>query len=118
MKALKPRAAPVGRNAFELLEPGRPEGVTHILTLSELTDAVKTKKPRRNRGRPHGVPTARRQPSALELLEPDHESPLTSFAESGQSDQKGFPTGLPTVASEPQTARSGVVIACGSAAAN
>jgi hypothetical protein len=68
-KALKPRARPMGRNALELLEPDHSEGMTHILTLSELTDAVKANRSRRTRGRPHGVSAPRRQPSVLELLE-------------------------------------------------
>jgi len=73
-KAIKPHATPVGGDAFELLEPNRSEGVPHVLTRSELADAVKANRRRRPSGRSHGVPTPRDQPDALELLEPDHYS--------------------------------------------
>jgi hypothetical protein len=99
-KALKPRAEAVGRNAFELLDPDGPEA-THILTLSELANAAKATKHRRTPGPRHGVPTPRPQPSALDLLEPDHRNPPTSSVDSGSSQRKYLPTGRPTLSAEP-----------------
>jgi len=71
-KALEPRSGPAGLNVFELIVPDRSGTVPHVLTLSELADAVKANRRRRTLGRPHGAPHPR--PVGLnvfELLVPD-----------------------------------------------